>query len=215
MIRGLIATAMCAAIALPLAGCGKSSNVSTQSAGSAAPAGSGPAVVTAGTVYYGKLKQEISSKKSHDGDTFVLVQTDTLVHKNPALNGSQIEGHLENVTPAGMGRKPGMTIVFDDIRMPDGTTAPVNVQLISANEFDAKSHKLRTIGLMIGGAVAGHTVAGKKHGGMMGAAGGYALSQQMKTDIDVKPGTVVQVKFLSDANANGNANTASSTPASQ
>ena len=214
MIRGLIATAMCAAIALPLASCGKSSNVSTQSAGTTS-AGTGATVVKAGTVYNGKLQQEISSKKNHDGDTFVLIETDTLLHKNPALKGSQIDGHLDNVTPAGMGRKPGMVIVFDDIQMPDGTKAPVNVQLLSAGEFDAKSHKMRTVGLMVSGAVAGHMAGkatGKKHGGLLGAAGGYALSQEMKTDIDVKPGTIVQVKFLSDANANGTANGGSAAP---
>ena len=200
MIRTVMAAALSAAFALSLAGCGKSSNVSTQSAGSAA-SGSGAIVVQAGTVFNGKLQQAISSKKSHDGDTFVLVETDTLTHKDPALHGAAINGHLENVTPAGMGHKPGMTIVFDNIQMPDGTKAPVDVQLISAHQFDAKSHHMRTIGLMIAAGAAGHMAAGKHHGGMAGAAGGYALSQQMKTGIEVKPGTVVQVKFLKDANA--------------
>ncbi len=198
---------MATAFALSLAACGKSSNVSTQSAGSSAQTaanGTGATLVKAGTVYNGKLQQEINSKTSHSGDTFVLVETDTLFHKDPALHGSTIDGHLENVTPAGMGHKPGMTIVFDDIKMADGTKAPVNVTLLSMNEFNAKSHKMRTLGLMAGGAVAGHMAAhaaGKKHGGLLGAAGGYALSQEMKSDIDVKPGTVVQVKFNNDANA--------------
>ena len=200
MNRSVMAAAMSAAFVLSLAGCGKSSNVSTQSAGMTA-SGSGATVVKAGTVFNGKLQQEISSKKRHDCDTFVLVETDTLTHKDPALHGAAINGHLENVTPAGMGHKPGMVIVFDNIQMPDGTKAPVDVQLVSAHEFDAKSHHMRTIGLMIAGGAAGHMAAGKHHGGMAGAAGGYALSQQMKTDIEVKPGTLVQVKFLKDANA--------------
>jgi hypothetical protein len=215
MIRSVIAAAMSAAFILSFAGCGKSSNVSTQSAGNTtnASSASGPTLVKAGTVYYGKLKQEISSKKSHDGDTFVLVQTDTLLHKDPSLHGSSIDGHLENVTPAGMGKKPGMVIVFDDVKMPDGTKGPVNVQLLSANQFDAKTHHWRTIGLMVGGAVAclmAGSAAHTKNGSLVGAAGGYALSQQMKTDIDVKPGTVVQLKFLNDANAQNGANAQSS-----
>jgi hypothetical protein len=41
--------------------------------------------------------------------------------------------------------------------------------------------------------------AGKHHGGTMGAAGAYVLSQEMKTNVDVKPGTLVELKFLSDA----------------
>ena len=207
MIRSVTAAALAAAFAISLAGCSKSSNVTTQSNGTTATGtvpGTGATLVKAGTVFNGKLQQEISSKTSHDGDTFALVETDTLMHKDPALHGSVLEGHLSNVTPAGMGRKPAMTIVFDDVKMADGTKAPADVQIVSMNEFNAKSHKMRTIGLMVGGAMAGHMaahVAGKKHGGLMGAAGGYVLSQEMKTDIDVKPGTVVRVKFLQDANA--------------
>ena len=202
----------CAALAvmcgLSLAACGKSSNVSTQSAGAtsanAESAGGGTVLVKAGTVFHGKLQQELNSKTSTDGQTFQLDETDTLFHKDAALHGAVIDGHLEGVTAAGLAKKPAMTIVFDDIKMPDGTTAPINVKLVSLGAFDAKSHKMRTIGLMVGGAIAGHAAAkaaGKKHGGLMGAVGGYALSQEMKTDIDVKRGTTLELKFLSDATA--------------
>jgi hypothetical protein len=210
MIRPILAAGMAAAFALSLSGCAKSSNVSTQSAGSSSTttgSSSGTALVPAGTVFDGALQQEINSKTSKNGDTFTLVEHDTLFHKNAGLHGAIIDGHLDNVAAAGLGKKPAMTIVFDDIRMPDGTKAPVNVQLVSLNAFNAKSHKMRTLGLMFGGAVAGHTaakIAGKKHGGLLGAAGGYVLSQEMKSDIDVKPGTVLAVKVLSDADASSN-----------
>ena len=204
-MKRLTCAALAAICGLSLAACGKSSNVKTESAGATSTtAAAGPVLVEAGTVFYGKLQQELSSKKSKDGDTFQLDETDTLLHKDPALHGAVIDGHLEGVSPAGLGKKPAMTIVFDDIKMPDGTTAPINVKLVSLGAFDAKSHKMRTIGLMVGGAIAGHAAAkaaGKKHGGLMGAVGGYALSQEMKTDIDVKPGTTLEVKFLSDAHA--------------
>lgn len=181
-------------LAASLAACGKSSNVSSESAGpvaaSQAAAAGGTVVAKAGTVFDGKLDKEISSKTSHNGDTFTLTSKDGV-----------IEGHLAGITAAGIGKKPGMTIVFDDIKMPDGSTAPINAQLMSMGAFDAKSHHMRTAGLMIAGAMAGHMAAGKHHGGMMGALGGYALSQTMKSDIDVKPGTILEVKLLSDASA--------------
>ena len=191
--------AIAALLMLTLAACGKSSNVSTQSAGAnaAAPAG-GTVVADAGTVYSGKLQQEIDSKTSKDGDTFQLQGSG----ESGALAGSSIEGHLTGVQAAGLAKKPAMTIVFDDLLLSDGTKVPVDVQLLSAGDFGAKSHHLRTIGMMMGGALAGHMAAhaaGKKHGGLMGAAGGYMLSQEMKTDIDVKPGTTIKVKFLQPA----------------
>ena len=188
--------------ALVLAACGHQANVTTRSAGANAPAAGGVTLVAAGTDFYGKLQQPISTKTSHDGDTFTLAQTDTLLHKNAQLHGSSIEGHLENVHPAGTMRKPSLTLVFDAIRMPDGSTAPVDVKLLSVKKFEPRTHHLRTIGMMIGGAIAGHEVSkhtGKGHGATMGAAGAYVLSQQMKTDIVVPAGTVIEVKFRKPA----------------
>lgn len=146
-------------------------------------------LVTAGTQFRSKLQNGISTKKSHDGDTFTIVRSD----------GAIIDGHLAGVSPAGLGKKPALTVVFDDVRLPDGEKAPINVQLVNVGAFDAQSHHWRTIGMVLGGGTAGHIAAGKHHGGLLGAASGYMLSQEMKTDVDVKPGTVVAVKFVSDA----------------
>ena len=196
-------------IASALAACGHHANVTTQNSGSNAGTSAGGAtLVAAGTDFYGKLQQPISTKTSHDGDTFVLVETDTLFHKNPALHGASIDGHLDNVKPAGPMHNAGLTLVFDDVRMADGTKAPVNVRLISMHAFEPKTHHMRTIGMMIGGAVAGHEIAkhtGKHHGTLMGAAGAYALSQTLKTDIVVPAGTVLEVKFVQPATGGSDA----------
>ena len=180
-----------------LAGCGHhASNVTTQSAGAGQQPAGGTTIVAAGTDYYGKLEQPIGSKTSKDGDAFSIDETRS---SNSALKGAVIDGHLEGVQAAGPMRNPKMTIVFDDIRLPDGTKAPVDVQLLTLNKFSPRTHHLRTIGLMIGGAVAGHEVAGHigHHGALLGAAGGYALSQQLKTDIAVPAGTILEVRFRS------------------
>jgi hypothetical protein len=194
-----------------LAACGKSSNVSTQSAGASSAAANsvagGTVVAPAGSTYRGKLDKEISSKTSHDGDTFALVA----INGTGPLAGSSIEGHLANVQAAGLAKKPAMTIVFDDVLLSDGTKVPIDVQLVSYGLFGAKSHHWRTIGMVLGGGMAGHMAAGRHHGGLLGAAGGYMLSQQMKTDIDVKPGTVVAVKFLAPATEGAAAATPQST----
>ena len=192
---------MAVLVTVTLAACGgHSSNVSTASSStagaesSAAPgATSNTVIVPAGTTFRGKLQQEISTKKDHDGDKFTLV----------ASNGETIYGHLDNVQAAGVAKKPAMTIVFDNVTMPDGAVGtPVDVTIENMGAFGAKSHHFRTLAMMAGGAIAGHVAAskaGKKHGGLAGAAAGYMLSQEMKTDVDVKPGTVVVLKFNKDA----------------
>jgi len=168
--------------------------VSAQNAGGTASTVGGEVVARAGTTYYGKLDKAIGTKVSRDGDTFTLAHTDTFLHKNAALAGTVIDGHVENVRAAGPMRNPAMTIVFDDIRLPDGTKEPVNASIVSWKQFDPKTHHLRTIGMMIGGAIAGH-MAHRKNGGLLGAASGYALSQTLKTDVEVPAGTVVELRL--------------------
>lgn len=189
-----------------IAACAKSAPVTTQSSGSGAANIGGTVAVAAGTDYYGKLQAPIGSKTSHDGDTFALVETDTFLHKDPALHGAVVEGHLANVSAAGPAHNPSMTLVFDDIKLPDGTKSPVDVQLVSVNAFEPKTHHLRTIGMMIAGAMAGHAVAAKtghSHGGLVGAAAGYVLSQELKTDIAVPAGSVIELKFKSPVMTGG------------
>lgn len=179
-----------------LVACAHHANVTTQSAGASAGNG-GATIVSTGAVFYGKLQQPIGTKISRDGDTFSIEETRST---DASLNGAVIDGHLEGVRAAGPLRNPRMTIVFDDIRLPDGTKAPVDVQLMSLRAFSPRTHHLRTIGMMIAGAIAGHEVAvhnGRRHGALTGAVSGYALSQTLKTDIDVPAGTVLGVRFKS------------------
>ena len=182
------------------AACGHSNNVATRSAGAGQAATGGSTVVSSGTIFYGKLEQPIGSKASKDGDTFVLDESRA---SDPSLKGATIDGHLEGLQPAGPMRNPKMTIVFDDVRLPDGPKEPVNVQLVNLKAFSPQTHHMRTIGMMITGAMAGHAVAARKHGALMGAVGGYALSQELKTDIVVPAGTVLEVKFLSPVTSGG------------
>jgi hypothetical protein len=186
--------AVCLSLGVLTACAHHASNVTTRSAGAGQSSVGGTTIVAVGTKYYGKLETPISSKTSKAGDTFALDETRS---SDAALKGAIIDGHLEDVQAAGRMRNPKMTIVFDDIRLPDGTKAPVDVQLVTLQAFSPKTHHLRTIGMMIGGAVAGHIAARQRHGALMGAAGGYALSQTLKTDIVVPAGTTLEVRFKS------------------
>ena len=195
------ALAGCTAVLL-LAACGNH-NVTTRSAGAGGQSPGGTTVAAAGSEFYGKLEGPIGSKTSKDGDTFSIDETRA---GSSALKGAIIDGHLEGLQPAGPMRNPKMTIVFDDVRLPDGTKEPVNVRLINLKAFSPQTHHLRTIGMMITGAMAGHAVAartGTRHGALMGAVGGYAVSQSLKTDIVVPAGTVLEVKFLSPVQSSG------------
>ncbi len=142
----------------------------------------------------------LDSGKMHDGDTFTMTEHDGFFHKAPpALKGATIEGHVENVTAATATHKATMSVVFDDVKLADGTTAPIDAQVSSMKEFAPKNHLMRDAALIAGGYVVGHHLAGQHHGGLAGAAGGFALASRMKSNIVVKKGTIVHLKLKAAA----------------
>lgn len=177
------------AAAVLLAACGHgSNNITVQNAVGGATVPPGAVVAPAGSSFFGKLSTQLGTKTSKDGDTFTLTET-----KGGALTGATIDGHVTGVVSAAPMRKPNMTLVFDDIRLADDTKEPVDVAIVSQRAFDPKSHHLRTIGMMIGGAMVGKHV-GRGHA-MLGALGGYAASQAIKTDIVVPAGATIELRL--------------------
>jgi hypothetical protein len=143
----------------------------------------------------------ISTKTSHSGDPFAMTETDLLFVHHPELHGATIEGHLEDVVSASATRKASMSVIFDDIKFADGRNEPVSVAVKNVSAFEPKTHHIRDMGIIIGSAVVGH-IASKKtgHGGgtLAGAAAGFVLVSAMKSDITIKPGTIVKLKLLAD-----------------
>ncbi|MBD5633821.1 MAG: hypothetical protein IAI49_05010 [Candidatus Eremiobacteraeota bacterium] len=154
----------------------------------------------------GTLQQTLNSKINHNGDTFTMSEKDTFFHHNAALTGATIDGHVENVTPAGPTHKATMSIIFDDVKLADGSTVPIQA---SVSSLQAPTHHFRDAGLIVGGAVAGHMLGshhGMKHGGLAGAAAGFALATTLKSDIYVKAGTIVKMKLAQDLTGPGSSN---------
>jgi hypothetical protein len=143
----------------------------------------------------------LSTKTSHDGDPFAMTEVDLIFVKHPELNGATIEGHLENVVAAGPTHKASMNVIFDDIKFADGRTEPISVAVKNMSALEPKTHHLRDAGIIVGSAVVGHITSKKTGvggGTLAGTAAGFALVSAMKSDITVKPGTIVKLKLLHD-----------------
>ena len=143
----------------------------------------------------------LSTKTSHDGDPFALTETDLIFVHHPELHGATIEGHLEDVVAASSTRKASMNLIFDDIKLAGGQTEPIAVAVKNMSAFEPKTHHLRDMGVIVGSAVVGHIVSKKTgHGGgtLAGAAAGFAIVSAMKSDITIKPGTIVKLTLLHD-----------------
>jgi len=152
----------------------------------------------------GTLNETLDSGKDQSGKTFTLTEHEGIFVKNPPLKGATIDGHLENVTPANGTKlqKASMSIVIDDIKMPDGTIiSPVQIGIKSLKDLEPKTHKLRDSAIIVGSAVAGHFVSkktGKKGGTLAGAATGFALVNTMKSNIVLKRGTLIRMRVNED-----------------
>jgi hypothetical protein len=208
----MVKISLCAAVAcvaLCAAACSSNSSSQTSSSGPAnqstaqagAAGGSGATFAKRGAEVDAVVQQGLDSGKNKQCDAFTLTERDTFFHKNPGLNGATIDGHVENVSAASPTHNATMTVVFDDVRLADGSSAPIRASIISMGDFQPKGHTLRNIGIVVGSTVAGHMLA-KKTGNhlatLAGAAAGIALASSLKSNIDVKPGTVVRLRLTDD-----------------
>ena len=208
----MVKITLCAAVAcVALCAAACSSNSSSQTSGSGqtsqstgqagAGGGSGTTLAARGAEVDAVVQQDLNSGKNKQGDAFTLTEKDTFFHKNPSLNGATIDAHVENVSPASPTHKATMTVVFDDVKLADGSSAPIRASIISMGDFQPQGHALRNIGIVVGATVAGHMLA-KKTGNhlatLAGAAAGIALASSLKSNIEVKPGTLVRLRLTDD-----------------
>jgi hypothetical protein len=156
--------------------------------------------IPAGTEFDAKLQEDLSTKKNRDQDRFTLRVQKPLFGGVPLLNGTQVEGHLEQVVKAAKGQKAKMSLVFDDIVFKNGSRQPIGVTLQNSKvQTKAKGTFLRNTGIILGGAVAGRYL-GKKTGLPLGTTGGVAAATAFVLnspggEVVIKKGTKLQLKL--------------------
>ncbi|MGA7934910.1 MAG: hypothetical protein WCA35_15295 [Kovacikia sp.] len=160
------------------------------------------ATVPAGTTFNADLQQDLSTGKNRDQDRFTLRVNNGLFGGNPTLKNAEIQGHLENVVKAARGKKATLKLVFDDITLKNKSSYPLDVTLVNTQvESKTKGKFLQNVGIILGGAAAGHFLGDKakfKHGGLAGgaAAAAFVLSSP-GGEVVLKKGTDLKLKLKS------------------
>jgi hypothetical protein len=177
------------------ASCSKNTGISNNSSGQTA-------FVPSGTQFEVSIPTEISTGRNHAQDRFTLPVHSPLVGANPGLKGAKVEAHLEDVVKAGHGRKASLHLIFDDVVLKDGTVEPINAQLLNTKvETKTQGKFLKNVGIIMGGAVAGHLLGNKlgtKQGGLGGAAAATAfVLASPGGEVVLKKGTELDVKLKS------------------
>jgi hypothetical protein len=168
------------------------------------------------------LVSQISSK-SPTGSSFMAKLEDPVeVEGKPVLpKGTLVEGHLETFPARRMMRRGALRMVFDRVKLPDGTVQPARFELSSTESDAAKTDSEGTVhptvskkrlAIQLGGtalaAKLGDDLSEEALATTAGSARWYGLAAsttflllQKGREMKLKPGDVIEVELLRDGSA--------------
>jgi hypothetical protein len=157
------------------------------------------------------------SSKSPSGSSFMAMENPVEVEGKPVLpQGTLVEGHLETIPARRMMRRGALRMVFDRVKLPDGTLQPARFELSSTESQSAKADNEGTVhptvskkrlAIQLGGTalvakladdlseVALATTAGSARWYGLAASSTFLLLQKGR-EVKLKPGEVIEVDFV-------------------
>ena len=168
------------------------------------------------------LLSQISSK-SPSGSSFMAKLEDPVeVDGKPVLpKGTLVEGHLETTPARRMMRRGALRMIFDRIKLPDGTVQPARLELSSTESASAKTDSegivhptvsKKRLAIQLGGTAlvakladdlseeALATSAGSARWYGLAASTAFLLLQKGR-EVKLKPGEVIEVDLVRDGAA--------------
>ncbi len=153
--------------------------------------------VPAGSGLNGSLNNALDTKSSYAGQPLSISVVSPFPNGISALGGATIYGHVGNVVPGGRGTNPQLSIILDKIKFSNGSSEMIGAVV---NKLEPKKDKrgrvlLGTAGGMFLGNWAGKALFGGSAGGAVGAATGFLLSSNNKSDFHVPAGSPVGIQL--------------------
>jgi hypothetical protein len=136
-----------------------------------------------GTVLMVKIDHPVSSFSSKIGDPVTaVVEADVYLENQVAIPaGSQIEGAITGVSPAGrLGKNAELELQFYTIKPPYGAVIPIRAHIVTADSSGVikggtdQARVLQSLGVAAGSTAAG-TLMGTAAGSLLGSVGGGAI----------------------------------------
>jgi hypothetical protein len=149
-----------------------------------------------GTELTGALTSSLDSKSAFVGQTVVLTD---VASSDRSISGATLLGTVTDITRPGQGRNAQVRIHFDSLRLPDGTSAPVD-GIVESMSVKTKSNAAKEIGGallgMLAGNAIGKTLFGVSGGGIVGAVGGFMIAKDNRSDVVIPQNTAVTVRLV-------------------
>lgn len=166
----------------------------------------GTTILSSQTVLNGTIEQDLSSKSSQPGDSFVLDVQPPFPADDQRFQGAKVYGHVQSVTHANGTHKGSIALAFDRMELADGTLASIAGTTLSVQQKAAGN----TAGRAIAGAIIGQIVGnflgkhiGSDVGGAVGAIGGGLYAANLGTNVTVGQGSTVKLQTTQPATVTG------------
>lgn len=168
------------------------------------------------------LLSQISSKSPSGSSFMARLENPVEVDGKPVLpQGTLVEGHLETTPARRMMRRGALRMIFDRVKLPDGTVQPARFELSATESNSAKTDSEGTVhptvskkrlALQLGGTAlvakladdiseeALATSAGSARWYGLAASTAFLLLQKGR-EVKLKPGEVIEVDLVRDGSA--------------
>jgi hypothetical protein len=144
-----------------------------------------------------QMQDTIDSGSAYAGEHFTARVVAPYPNDDPTFADAIVHGTVIKVIRAGQGRNPELHFSWDAITLQNGTSYPLNAEMTTGGPQQQNRNgghvALTTIGGMIAGNILGKTIFHTNAGGALGAATGFLVGYNKKSNIVMKQGTSFQL----------------------
>jgi hypothetical protein len=155
------------------------------------------AAPVAGAQYAGSITQSVDTGSAYVGQPVTLTH---VTSEAGDVAGATMYGTVTKVVKAGQGRPAQLQMVFTRLTLRDGTTYAIN-GVVTGMQANTKSNALKEVGGAVAGMLIGNmigkTIFHASGGGFLGAAGGFLVAKNNRSNMTVPAGSGVRVTLRS------------------
>jgi len=159
------------------------------------------APIASGLAFNTTLGTELNTATAYVGQPVMLNVGQQTANGVTALSGATIYGQVLDVQAAHQGVNPKIEIAVNSIKLAGSSVQqPISAKVVRMNPVQGNNFTKEAAGT-VGGMLLGNWIGktmDSNQGGIIGAAGGYLLTSNSKTNLDVAAGSSVTLQ-LTDA----------------
>ena len=150
-----------------------------------------------GTTLNVQFQNTLNSGNSYAGEHFTARVVEPYPNDDATFANAIVNGTVISAQAAGQGRNPKLQLSWDSVTLQNGASYPLSAEMTTggpkAQSRNGGHVALTTIGGMIAGNIIGKTIFHSSAGGLLGAAGGFLVGYNKKSNVQVNPGDQVQL----------------------